>query len=149
MGKGGEFPEGITSLAIIPLKNKTTEPNLTSIFASALHREFIFRHEVEIVTEEKAQALLQGSITSIYIGSAAYDALGRVTEYQVTIGLDLSLIRQGKGGAILWRGDKIQGSWHYIASSDIMVNEGNKNSAILKIADDLAEKIYIMIKERF
>jgi hypothetical protein len=31
----------------------------------------------------------------------------------------------------------------------VMVNEGNKNTAIQKIAADLSEKIYIMIKERF
>ena len=67
MGKGGEFPEGITSLAIIPLENKTKEPNLTSIFTSALRHEFIFRRDVEIVAEEKAEASLQGSITSINI----------------------------------------------------------------------------------
>ena len=30
-----------------------------------------------------------------------------------------------------------------------MTNESNKNQAIQKIAADLSEKIYIMIKERF
>jgi outer membrane lipopolysaccharide assembly protein LptE/RlpB len=150
MGKGGEFPQGITSLAIIPLENKTKEPNLTAIFTSALRREFIFRREVEIMPEEKAQASLQGSITSISIGSTAYDQEGRATEYQITITLDLRLVRQGNK-EILWRGDKIQGTWHYKtpAPLDVMANEGNKNNAINKIAADLAEKIYIMIKERF
>jgi len=148
MGKGGEFPDGITSLAIIPLENKTKEPNLTAIFTSALRREFIFRREVEIVTVEKAQASLQGNITSISIGSTAYNQEGRATEYQITITLDLRFVRRGNN-AILWKGDKIQGTWHYKADPDVMVNEGNKNSAIQKIAADLAEKIYIMIKERF
>src|SRR4030042_7024959 len=142
MGKGGEFPEGIASLAIIPLENKTKEPNLTAIFTSALRREFIFRREVEIVTEEKAQASLQGNITSISIGSTAYNQEGRATEYQITITLDLRFVRRGNN-AILWKGDKIQGTWHYKADPDVMVNEGNKNSAIQKIAADLAEKIYI------
>jgi len=148
MGKGGTFPEGITSVAIIPLENKTKEPNLTSIFTSALRREFIFRREVEIVSEQKAEASLQGAITSISIVSTAYDNEGRATEYDITITLDLRLIRRGNN-AILWQGDKIKGTWHYKASFDVMVNEGNKNSAISKISNDLAEKIYIMIKERF
>jgi outer membrane lipopolysaccharide assembly protein LptE/RlpB len=148
MGKGGEFPEGITSLAIIPLENKTKEPNLASIFTSALRREFIFRREVEIVAEEKAEATLQGSITSVSIVSTAYDSQGRATEYDITVTLDLRLIRRGNN-AILWKGNKIAATWHYKASLDVMVNEGNKNTAIQKIATDLAEKIYIMIKERF
>ncbi len=148
MGKGGEFPEGITSLAIIPLENKTKEPNLTSIFTSALRREFIFRREVEIVAEEKAEAALQGSIDSINIVSIAYDEHGRAIEYDITIALDLRLVRRGNN-AVLWKGDKIAATWHYKASFDVMVNEGNKNTAIQKIAADLAEKIYIMIKERF
>jgi outer membrane lipopolysaccharide assembly protein LptE/RlpB len=148
MGKGGEFPEGITSLAIIPLENMTKEPNLTSIFTSALRREFIFRREVEIVPEERAEASLQGSIDSINIVSTAYDSTGRASEYDITITLDARLVRRGTN-AILWKGDKIPGTWHYKASFDVMVNEANKNAAIQKIATDLAEKTYIMIKERF
>jgi outer membrane lipopolysaccharide assembly protein LptE/RlpB len=148
MGKGGEFPEGITSLAIIPLENKTKEPNLTSIFTSALRREFIFRREVAIVAEEKAEASLQGSIDSINIVSTAYNSEGRAIEYDITITLDARLVRRGTN-VILWKGDNITGTWHYKASFDVMVNEGNKNAAIQKIATDLAEKTYIMIKERF
>ena len=148
MGRGGTFPDGITSLAIAPLENQTKEANLGAIFVSALRSEFIFRREVEIVTEQKAQAFLQGAITSITTRSIAYDQEGRAIEHRVTITLDLVLLRQGNN-AILWRGDKITGSWEYKASSDVMVNEGRKNEAIRKIAADLSEKIYIMIKERF
>jgi hypothetical protein len=62
--------------------------------------------------------------------------------------MDISLIRRGTN-VILWKGDNIAGTWHYKASFDVMVNQANKNAAIQKIASDLAEKIYIMIKERF
>jgi outer membrane lipopolysaccharide assembly protein LptE/RlpB len=148
MGRGGGFPEGITSLAIVPLENTTKEANLSAIFVSALRREFIFRREVEIVKENKAQASLQGTITSITMSSIAYDEEARAQEYRVTILLDLLLIRRGNG-EILWRGDGIQGSGEYIASTDVIVEEGRKNSAIRKIATDLAEEIYIKIKERF
>jgi len=148
MGRGGEFPEGITSLAIGPLENRTKEANLGAIFVSSLHREFIFRREVEIVSENKADASLQGTITDIKIRSLAYDEEGRAIEHRVTITLNLLLIRRGND-EILWRGDNIQGSWEYLASTDVIVNEERKNSAIRKIADDLAEQIYIKIKERF
>jgi outer membrane lipopolysaccharide assembly protein LptE/RlpB len=148
MGRGGEFPEGITSLAIAPLENSTKEANLSAIFVSALRREFIFRREVEIVSEKKAQASLQGTITSITMSSIAYDQEARALEYRVTITLDLLLTRQGNG-EIIWRGDGIQGSEEYLASTDVIVEEGRKNSAIHKIATDLAEEIYIKIKERF
>jgi hypothetical protein len=100
------------------------------------------------VKENKADASLQGTITSITIGSIAYDEEARAKEYRVTITLDLLLIRRGNS-EILWRGDGIQGSWEYMASTDVTVEEGRKNSAIRKIADDLAEEIYIKIKERF
>jgi outer membrane lipopolysaccharide assembly protein LptE/RlpB len=148
MGKGGTFPEGITSVAIIPLENNTREPNLTAIFTSALRREFIFRQDVKVVTEQKAEATLVGSITAIDTGSVAYNTEGRATEYDISVTLDARLIRQGTK-AVLWKGDKIKGTWHYLASLDVMTNESNKNQAIQKIATDLSEKIYIMIKERF
>jgi outer membrane lipopolysaccharide assembly protein LptE/RlpB len=148
MGRGGKFPEGITSLAISPLENTTKEANLNAIFVSALRREFIYRREVEIVRENKADASLQGAITSISTGSIAYDREARAREYRVTITLDLLLVRN-ENGDILWRGDGITGFEEYLASTDVIVEEGRKNAAIRKIADDLAEEIYINIKERF
>ena len=148
MGRGGEFPEGITSLAIVPLENTTKEANLSAIFVSALRREFIFRREVEIVSEQKAQASLQGTITSITTHSIAYDEEARAREYRVIITMNLLLVRHGDG-EILWRGDEIRGFEEYVASTDVIVEESRKDSAIRKIADDLAEEIYIKIKERF
>ena len=148
MGKGGTFPDGITSVAIIPLENKTREPNLTAIFTSAFRREFIFRRDVEVVTEQKAETTLEGAITSIDPASVAYSSEGRATEYTISVTLDVRLIRRSNK-AVLWKGDKIKGTWHYLASLDVMTNESNKNVAIQKIATDLSEKIYIMIKERF
>jgi outer membrane lipopolysaccharide assembly protein LptE/RlpB len=148
MGRGGEFPEGITSLAIVPLENSTKEVNLGAIFVSALRREFIYRREVEIVTENKADASLQGTITSITTHSISYDREARAREYRVTILLNLLMVRRGNG-EVLWRDNGIKGSAEYLASTDVIVEEGRKNMAIRKIADDLAEKIYIKIKERF
>jgi outer membrane lipopolysaccharide assembly protein LptE/RlpB len=148
MGREGEFPEGITSLAIGPLENQTKEANLGAIFVSALRKEFIFRHEVEIVSEQKAQASLQGTITSLTVRSLAYDEEARAREYRVTITLNLLLIRHGDD-EILWRGDNIEGDWEYLASTNVIVEEGRKDSAVHKIAADLAEEIYIKIKERF
>lgn len=148
MGRGGEFPDEITSLAIGPLENRTKEANLGAIFVSALRKEFIFRREVEIVNEQKAQAALQGTITSLTVCSLAYDEEARAREYRVTITLNLLLIRKGDD-AILWRGDNIEGESEYLASTNVIVEEGRKDSAVRKIAADLAEEIYIKIKERF
>ena len=148
MGRGGEFPEGITSLAIGPLENQTKEANLSAIFISALRKEFIFRREVEIVSEHEAQAVLQGTITSLTAYSLAYDEEARAREYRVTITLNLLMIRRGNN-EILWRGDNIEGASEYLASTNVIVEEGRKDSAVRKIAADLAEEIYIKIKERF
>ena len=148
MGRGGEFPDEITSLAIGPLDNRTKEANLSAIFISALRKEFIFRREVEIVNEHKAQAALQGTITSLTTSSLAYDEEARAKEYRVTITLNLLMIRRGND-EILWRGDNIEGQGEYLASTNVIVEEGRKDSAVRKIAADLAEEIYIKIKERF
>ena len=148
MGRGGTFPEEISSVAIVPLENTTKEANLSAIFVSALRREFINRREVDIVTENKADASLQGVITSVTTRSIAYDREARAREYRITILLNLLLVRRGDG-KILWQGKGIKGSEEYFASTDVIVEEGRKNTAIRKIADDLAEEIYIKIKERF
>jgi len=148
MGRGGGFPGGVTTLAISPLENKTPEPNLDTIFISALCKEFISRRELEIVKAQRAEAVLQGAIRSLTTHSLAYDEEARVREHRVTITLDLRLVRQ-ENGEILWRGDGIKRSEEYKASDDVMVYEGRKNRAIRKIAADLAEEVYFRIQERF
>jgi outer membrane lipopolysaccharide assembly protein LptE/RlpB len=103
---------------------------------------------VQIVTENKADASLQGTITSISMRSIAYDKEARVREYRVIITLSLLLVRRGND-EILWQDKGIKGFEEYVASTDVIVEEGRKNTAIRKIAEDLAEAIYIKIKERF
>ena len=148
MGKGERFADGLTTLGISSLENTTQEPNLSKIFVAALRRECIFRRDLKIVRAHEAEAIVKGTIRSFTTSSLSYDAEGRVKEYRITITLDLLLAQQGDG-AILWRGDGIRGSEEYQASSDVMANEGRKNRAIRKIATDLAEAVYLRMKEGF
>ncbi len=135
-------------MAISPLENRTLEPNLGTIFTSALQKEFILRRELKIVRAQEAEAILKGTINSLTTSSIAYDEEGRAREYRITVTLDILLMRRA-GSEVLWRGDGIKGSQDYKASSDVMVNEGRKTQAIRRIAADLAEEVYFRIKEGF
>ena len=148
MGTGGDFPGKITTLAISPLENRTKEPNLSTTLVAAFRREFIFRRELDIVGTHEAEAVLKGTIRSFTSHSLSYDEQGRVREYRINITLDLFLANK-RDESILWRADGLRRFEEYLASSDVIINEERKNRAIRKIASDLAEEVYLRIREGF
>jgi outer membrane lipopolysaccharide assembly protein LptE/RlpB len=148
MGTGGDFPGKITTLAISPLENRTKEANLGTTFVAAFRREFISRRELDIVGTNEAEAILKGTIRSFSSHTLSYDEQGRVREYRINMTIDLFLANK-RDGSILWRANGIMRSEEYLASSDVVINEERKNRAIRKMASDLAEELYLRIREGF
>lgn len=144
----GQFPGGISTLSISPPKNRTQEPELSRVFASAIHKEINSRKELEVVASHKADAVLKGIIISFTTRSVAYDREGRATEYRISMKLDLELIHR-EDGKMLWQGKNIEGHEEYQASTVVLVNERNKDRAIRKLAGDMAETVYFRMKEGF
>lgn len=141
-------PAGISTVAISPPSNKTQEPQLSRLFASAIHKEINGRKELQVVASHKADAVLKGTITSFTTRSVAYDAEGRATEYRISMKLDFELIHR-EDGKMLWQGKNIEGHEEYRASTVVLVNERKKDMAIRKLAEDMAQTVYFRMKEGF
>jgi outer membrane lipopolysaccharide assembly protein LptE/RlpB len=138
-GKETHSPPGVRSVAIPTLKNQTLEPGIEIHFTQAFLRQFIHDRRVNVVDRKEADSILEGTIKSFYLLSSSYDKAGFATEFQTVVIMDIALKR--RNGEILWsEKDLLERAW-YRTSLSAIANEDNKQNAIQKVAESLAERI--------
>ena len=138
-GKETHSPPGVRSIAIPTLKNQTLEPGIETHFTQAFLRQFILDRRVNVVDRKEADSILEGTIKSFYLLSTSYDKSGFATEFQTVVVMDIALKR--RNGEILWKEkDLLERAW-YRTSPSAIASEDNKQNAIQKVAESVAERV--------
>jgi len=138
-GKETHSPPGVRSIAIPTLKNQTLEPGIETHFTQAFLRQFILDRRVNVMDRKEADSILEGAIKSFYLLSTSYDKSGFATEFQTVVVMDIALKR--RNGEILWKeSDLLERSW-YRTSPSAIASEDNKQGAIQKVAESVAERV--------
>jgi len=148
VGEGSSLLKEIHSIAIEYLDNRTFEPGLEAIFTEAIVDEFIKSRLLDVVSKEKADAILRGTIRSFREEVISYDRDDKALEYRIHISLDLVLEKR-KTGDVLWKVKNLKHTEEYPVSRNIMATEEAKDRALKKLACDLAERIHDSIIEGF
>ncbi len=145
---GGDFPGGVKSVFIDFFKNKTSETGIENIITNDLIYEVTRMKKVSLVSENNADAILSGIVTSMSINTIAHQGTQSSLERRVAITVDLQLKdRDGKG---LWSRKAISENEEYdVVASDKHATEKNRREAIKNLSKRLAEKIYTSITDRF
>lgn len=107
-GEGTGPKPGLRYISIPVFENKTSEPDLGSMFAGALRQEFIKRGNLQVVPLDQAEAIFRGTITSIYTSPVGHRDLPINFGNQVTIQTRLYLVLEircieVKTGRVLWQ----------------------------------------------
>jgi outer membrane lipopolysaccharide assembly protein LptE/RlpB len=138
-GKETHSPPGLKSVAVPSLKNQTLEPGIESHFTQAFLRQFIKDRRVNVVDRKEADAVLEGTVKSFYLLSSAYDRSGFATEFQTIVVMDIVLKK--RNGDVLWKeNDLVERAW-YRTSPSVVISEDNKQNAIQKVAESVAERV--------
>lgn len=146
-GAGLGAPEGVKTIAIPMLKNKTTKPGIETVFTGDLAYEFTRSKALEVVKNETADAVLIGSIASLRTNTVAHTADYVSDERRVTV--SLSLILKRHDGKVIWTGSRLSDNEIYQVAGDRATTDDNERKAIEKISERLAEKIHTRILEDF
>jgi hypothetical protein len=139
-GEGFSPAPEIRSIAIPTFVNGTYEAGIETVVTNALLAELIRDRRMQVVGEDEADAVMQGTVTSYRASSVAYDPSGVVSQYRAWISLDV-LVRRGKRGAILWSKRGLTESEVYRVSSEVPLTEADKDRAIKRISAELARRI--------
>lgn len=145
--RGLSAPEGVQTIAVPILENRTSETGLETVLTNDLAYEFTRSKVLRLVDKAQADAVLRGIIRSIDDTNIAYNANYGSAERRVTMGLSFTLVR--RDGRVLWSSAAISDQEHYRVVESKQITEMNRRAALDVISNRLAERVHNQILEDF
>ena len=149
----------IKGLAIPLMESTSSVEGFEADFTGIIRDEFISHARVPLVGEEEADKVLRGRIYDISAQPLTYNTQqqevgGRTITYETTssrrlkIRLDVSLLDRDSG-KVIWHDDSMEEEARFEVGSDPLINRYNQKQALLRIARQLAKRVYLKTMERF
>ena len=141
------MPEGIKSISIKMLENRTSETGAENIFTNDLIYEITTHGKIVLTNESSADGILSGVIKSMRIDVISRRDIYSSLERRVIFTLSLKLT--DPGGRVIWSAKDLTANEEYIVSSDKQTTERNRREAITTLSKRLAEKVYNRLTDDF
>ena len=145
-GMGLAAPEGVQTIAVAVLENKTSESGIETVFAGDLAYEFTRSKLLRVVDSGTADAVLSGRIVSLNVDTISHTANYESDERRVTVILDMGLKRAD--GQVLWS-DRAISDQEVFKVSDKLTTESNRRAAIETLSERVAERVHNRILQSF
>jgi hypothetical protein len=143
-GEGTGPRPGLRAVAIPVFENNTSEPDLGSIFAGALRREFITKGQLQVVPTEQAEAIFRGRMTSIFSSAVAHREAEATIQTRLYVTLEIRCVAV-QDGAVIWQDPSFTYYQTFIQAADPNVSFTNRRAAL----EFLAQQMSIRIHDRF
>ncbi len=147
-GTANPMLDDYSSIAIPYFKNKSFEAEAVSIFTHAVVNEFIESKRLRVVTIDKADLVLYGTVIKLNEESIGYSSEDKALEYRVWSTLELSL-EEKSTGKVLWERADLSHDEEYFSGIGVTISEADKKRAMVLLAEDLAERIHDSIVQGF
>jgi hypothetical protein len=145
---GGALPQGVDSLFIELLDNKTTEPGVDVLVTYQLKNEFIRKYPGALVDRGVAAAILSGTVVGVRTETVSRRGVLTALERSVSLTVDLTL--KTVTNKRIWFAKGIKGSDTYsVVSGDKESTEENKRIALRDIAQRIAETAFYRLTDDF
>ena len=129
------------TVAVVALRNDSPEPWLDRVVTDALRRELGLRGAIRLASDPKgADYVLRGRVLPLGIRSNSFSSFVVALEYQVTLRLELEVLRK-EGDVIRLPSRALSESDVYLASQDIEVTRTNRLEALRHLSDVLATRV--------
>lgn len=143
-----KLPSGVKTIAVPTFKNEIPpqeqfayRPGIEIELTNALIDRFIFDGNLKVVTEDKADAVLEGSIISYEQEGLRFDRLENVEEYRLFLVVKFKLI-DAKTGKVLMEEPNFSGRAEFFVSRNPLSNRRiSANTATFDLAKSLVDRI--------
>jgi len=149
-GRGSRLPEGLKTIAVLALENRTTRHRIEQRLTEALIRELLARTKYRVVSDPSAaDAVLSGEVTSIDTSAVLFDTVtGRATTMLVTVRLKVRLV-QRETQHMLYSNDNFLFREEYEISTDVASFFEEQDPAVERLARDFAAALVAALLENF
>ena len=147
-GEGLKAPEGVHTIAIPMLENRTSESGIERVFTNDLAYEFTRSKVLRVVEKDAADAVLSGIIRSMGVHTISHTADYDSGERRVTMTLNLTL--KSRDGKVLWSDTSLSDREAFQVLPDHRIaTDRNRRVAIEAISERLAERTHNRILTGF
>jgi hypothetical protein len=135
------------TLYITTWQNRTNELGLESIYYRILNSWYKKTDIIHVVfNEDQADLKLTGEISSIDLPGLFYDAYNEALEVKIRLAVSFTLM-DTRNNAILWQEKEYVIYEPFLLEPTSRRTEYNKQRALLRIGDEIAELIYLRTLE--
>jgi hypothetical protein len=145
---GEHIAARIQKVFVDNFSNRSSEAYVENYLRKAFIDEFIKGRRFKIVGKpEMADAVLKGSIKNLTTSHLSYDINNIAVEERMTMTMDITFEEQSTY-EIIWSGKNISGIEDYKVADQI-ATESSRKDALIKLANDTAEKVYRLMMSDF
>jgi hypothetical protein len=138
----------VRRVAFQTLRNDSYDPGYEAVVTDSLVREFRRRGAFQVVDDPKlADLVISGRIRPIYTIARSFSSVLLALEYTVTVTLDLKALRRD-GRSVAIDSSALAQSEIYLASADIEAVRKNRQEALNRVSQLLAERVHDALYER-
>ena len=135
---GGGLPKNVRTVAVIPFENETASPELTNELHQELRKAFADRLGLRDATEQRANALVHGKITSyeadVPISFSADPNRATSARRRLQIRVDVEIVDQTTG-KVLYQRNGVSAEGEYAEREEA----AGRKQAIQRIVNDIIE----------
>jgi hypothetical protein len=158
-GEGQGPRPGLQRIAIPVFENMTSEPEIGSVFAGELRKQFMKRADMRVVPIEDAEVVFKGKITEIHTNAVAHRAFAKHFQTRITLEARLFVTvdircEDARTGSVIWRDSKFSESRVFAqnpdpTNPDPIISFDNRHLAIEFLAREMATRIHDRFMSNF
>jgi hypothetical protein len=147
-GGGESIHPAIRTIFVDVFTNRTSEAYAESIFRTAFISRFVQDGRFKLAgSRAEADAICRGTIKMLQVSPLSYKAGNLSAEDRLTIILEISL-EERMSGRTIWSDSAFTGVGDYPVTT-VGVTETSRKNALIKLANDTAERAYRLIMSGF
>ena len=136
-GFSSRTAKDIKSIAVPFFENRTSEPNLEIQVTEQIINNLIEDNTLDVVSEDDADALLEGKITKFENIPFSFNKELNAEEYLVVVTVQVSLFNRKLNTAI-WEGQTIRGDGSYFLDAP---DQGTFDDALDEALNEITDRI--------
>ena len=148
---GGEnIDQRLKTVFVDNFSNNTSEANIENYFRNSFIDQFRKGSRFKLANSKNlADAVLKGSINRLFTPHLAYSATELAKENRVTVTMEI-VLEERETKKIIWANKNISEYGDYLVDeNNPSTTETNRTTALKKLAEDTAKKIYRYIMSGF
>jgi len=147
-------PKGIIipSLAIPLMSSPSSSLGFESDFTMMIRKEFLSQSQIPLVSQDQAAYVLAGDVREIWTEPISYKVTQKTFDVTSSRWLKIRLsarLLEKSSGKVIWADDTMEEKASFTVDSDPLKTRYNQRRAAQRIAQLMAERMYLRTMERF